>query len=65
MQGKLLSGIDRTVRMAERNPFAHMIPILLAVTVTGLFSLVLSSMVAWAGPLFVTDDPEPVEYRHG
>jgi len=23
------------------------------------------SSVVWAGPPFVTDDPEPVEYKHG
>jgi len=64
MQGKLLSGIDRTTRMAKHVMLAGMIPILLPTTVMGLFSLVLSPMVAWAGPPFVTDDPEPVEYRH-
>ena len=64
MQGKLLSGIDRTTRIAKHVMLAGMIPILLPTTVMGLFSLVLSPMVAWAGPPFVTDDPEPVEYRH-
>jgi len=64
MQGKLLSGIDRTTRIAKHVMLAGMIPILLPATVMGLFSLVLSPMVAWAGPPFVTDDPEPVEYRH-
>jgi hypothetical protein len=64
MQGKLLSGIDRATGIAKHDMLANMIPILLEATVTGLFSLVLSSMVAWAGPPFVTDDPEPVEYRH-
>ncbi len=29
------------------------------------FAMVLSASVAWAGPPFVTDDPEPVEYKHG
>ena len=37
--------------------------------VTVLFPLLLcfSALVpaAWAGPPFITDDPEPVEYRHG
>ena len=41
-----------------------MIPCLLVVIVAGLFPLILGPMVAWAGPPFVTDDPEPVEYRH-
>jgi hypothetical protein len=27
--------------------------------------LVLAASVVWAGPPFVTDDPEPVEYKHG
>jgi hypothetical protein len=30
-----------------------------------LFLIVLSTSVVWAGPPFVTDDPEPVEYKHG
>lgn len=29
-----------------------------------LLLLALCPLVAWAGPPFVTDDPEPVEYRH-
>jgi hypothetical protein len=34
------------------------------VIVAGLLPLILGTMVAWAGPPFVTDDPEPVEFRH-
>ncbi len=29
------------------------------------FLIVLGASVVWAGPPFVTDDPEPVEYKHG
>jgi hypothetical protein len=25
--------------------------------------ILISAQVAWAGPLFATDDPEPVDYR--
>ena len=28
-------------------------------------TLVLAASVVWAGPPFVTDDPEPVEFKHG
>jgi hypothetical protein len=30
-----------------------------------IFSMVFGLMAAWAGPPFLTDDPEPAEYRHG
>jgi Putative MetA-pathway of phenol degradation len=30
-----------------------------------LFPVLIGLNAAWAGPPFVTDDPEPVEYRHG
>ncbi len=64
MPNKLLSGMDRMIRIVKRNRFDKIILSLLAVIVTVLFSLVLDPMVAWAGPPFVTDDPEPVDYRH-
>ena len=38
--------------------------ILLGAIVAGLFPLILEPMIARAGPPFVTDDPDPVEYRH-
>ena len=37
---------------------------LLATIVILLFQITISTFVAWAGPPFVTDDPEPVGYRH-
>ena len=30
----------------------------------GAFVMILASTVAWAGPPFQTDDPEPVDYKH-
>lgn len=30
-----------------------------------MFFIVLGASVVWAGPPSVTDDPEPVEYKHG
>jgi hypothetical protein len=48
----------------KRDLFVKMIPSLLAAIVAGLVPLILGLIVAWAGPPFVTDDPEPVEYRH-
>jgi hypothetical protein len=38
---------------------------LLAVLTAGLFILVIGTNPAWAGPPFLTDDPEPVDYQHG
>jgi hypothetical protein len=64
MPGKLRFGIDRTIRIAKRDLLVKIIPWFLVTIVVGLFPLILGLMVAWAGPPFVTDDPEPVEYRH-
>lgn len=33
--------------------------------ITALFLMIVVPAAVWAGPPFVTDDPEPVEYRHG
>ena len=32
--------------------------------IAGIFVLMIGTAISWAGPPFVTDDPEPVEYRH-
>lgn len=37
---------------------------LITIVILALY-LVLAPSTVWAGPPFVTDDPEPVEYRHG
>ena len=57
-------GTDRTIRMTKLDLFVNIIPGLLAAIVVAVFQLTLGLIVAWAGPPFVTDDPEPVEYRH-
>jgi hypothetical protein len=64
MNVKLLFGIDRAIFTAKRDLFVKTILSSLAVIVAGLLPLILGTMVAWAGPPFVTDDPEPVEFRH-
>ena len=64
MYGKMLFGIDCTIRIAKRDLLVKIIPWFLVTIVVGLFPLILGLMVAWAGPPFVTDDPEPVEYSH-
>jgi len=64
MPGKLRFGIDRRIRMGKLGLFLKMILILLGAIMVGLFPLILGPMVARAGPPFVTDDPDPVEYRH-
>ncbi len=64
MPGKLRFGIDRAIRIGERNLLVKIIPWFLVTIGVGLFPLIVGLMVARAGPPFVTDDPEPVEYRH-
>jgi hypothetical protein len=61
---KLLLGIDRVIPIAKLGRLAKIIPWLLTTIAVGLFPLILGPIVTWAGPPFVTDDPEPVEYRH-
>jgi hypothetical protein len=36
-----------------------------AVLMAGLFMLAIGVAKTWAGPPFLTDDPEPVDYQHG
>jgi hypothetical protein len=38
---------------------------LLATILAVIFPLLFGLMTTWAGPPFFTDDPEPVEYKHG
>ena len=64
MLANLVFGIDPQIRRVKHDLFGKMILGLLAAVVAGLFPLILGQMCAWAGPPFVTDDPEPVEYRH-
>ena len=64
MPRKLCFGIDHRIRVSKGDLFSKIILILLAAIMTGLFPLILGPMAARAGPPFVTDDPEPVEYRH-
>ena len=35
-----------------------------SVAAAALLVLFLSTRLAWGGPPFVTDDPDPVEYQH-
>ncbi len=39
--------------------------LMISVFIVSLSLTVFAGSAAWAGPPFVTDDPEPVEYRHG
>jgi hypothetical protein len=64
MHYKLPFGIDCTIFIEKLDLFVKIIPGLLAAIVVAVFQLTLGLIVAWAGPPFVTDDPEPVEYRH-
>jgi len=50
--------------MSKGDLFSKMILVLFGAIVAELLPLILEPMVAWAGPPFRTDDPEPVEYRH-
>lgn len=64
MPATFIFGIESQVRRVRHDLFGRMILGLLTAIVAGLFPLILGQMCAWAGPPFVTDDPEPVEYRH-
>jgi hypothetical protein len=56
--------MGRMTRHVKRDLFMKRIHYLLAAIIAALFPLILGPTVAWAGPPFVTDDPEIVEYRH-
>jgi hypothetical protein len=57
-----VSAIKQLIR--ERRLFTSNRTSIITAIVAGLFLLIFGLIVAWAGPPFVTDDPEPVEYRH-
>ncbi len=38
---------------------------LVAIMIAVMFPFIPGGGTSWAGPPFITDDPEPVEYRHG
>ena len=65
----MIEGLLRKGRRAFLSAKAHVLIALLPCLT--MMSLALASLVTleitsvWAGPPFVTDDPEPVEYRHG
>lgn len=46
-----------------REKHVRILPRLFA-AITGVAFMLLGAIITWAGPPFVTDDPEPVEYRH-
>jgi hypothetical protein len=56
--------IDRAICTVRRGLFVNTVVSLFAVIAVGILPLILGTMVVWAGPPFVTDDPEPVELRH-
>jgi hypothetical protein len=57
-------GIGVTMCIVKRDLFIKRIHYLVAAIIVCLFPFILSPTAAWAGPPFVTDDPEPVEHRH-
>jgi hypothetical protein len=40
-------------------------PRLMAIIMAGIFIISIGISASWAGPPFLTDDPEPVDYKHG
>ena len=56
--------MGRAMSIVKRDLFANTSLSLLVTVIAGLFPLILGPTVVRAGPPFVTDDPEPVEYRH-
>ena len=55
---------DRAICLAKHNRGIKIILWLLLTIGVVVFQFALGLLVAWGGPPFVTDDPEPVEYRH-
>jgi hypothetical protein len=55
---------DRVICVAKHNRGVKIILWLLPTIGVVVFQFAFGLFVAWAGPPFVTDDPEPVEYRH-
>ncbi len=56
-----MAGLLRRVKKTgHRKIICHLVTVMVSV----MFQLIIGAGVSWAGPPFVTDDPEPVEYRH-
>jgi hypothetical protein len=56
--------IDRTTCTEKPELWLKMTVNLTAAIVVVVLQLILGIVLTWAGPPFLTDDPEPVEYRH-
>ncbi len=57
--------INRLTHQKKLNRTIQQKSFLMAATLAVIFPLVFGLMTAWAGPPFFTDDPEPVEHKHG
>jgi hypothetical protein len=55
---------EKREELAIREKRFRILPQLFAAIIAGAFVFILGEVIAWAGPPFLTDDPEPVEYRH-
>ena len=58
----------RITNLTGRTSFIHfpaLSPCLAALIAVFLFVMGIGIGKTWAGPPFVTDDPEPVDYKHG
>jgi len=64
MHCKAISKNGRVICVAKLSRGSKIILWLLLTIGLLVFQLPFGLLVAWAGPPFVTDDPEPVEYRH-
>jgi len=64
MRRKPLPNNDRIICIAKLDLIIKIIVWSIPTIVAAVFQLGFGLLVVWAGPPFVTDDPEPSEYRH-
>jgi hypothetical protein len=56
--------INHLIHILKLSLFVKMVLCLIVTIGVAMFQFSVGLSVVWAGPPFVTDDPEPVEYRH-
>ncbi len=64
MRLKPLPNNDRSICIAKLDLIIKMIAWSIPTIVAAVFQLAVGPLAVWAGPPFVTDDPDPGEYRH-
>jgi len=60
----MVSKIDHLIQISKSGLIATIIVCLIVMIGVASFQFIVGPLVVWAGPPFITDDPEPVEFRH-